>query len=61
MAEHARLGGTGKIPVPSWGKVLYWLIIASKDISVINIQNSFRKCGFTEDLNININVVLDLI
>ena len=61
VAEQARLGGTGKIPASSRGEVLQWLNIAWRSISDNIIQDYFRKCGFTEDQDINIDVVLDLI
>ena len=60
VAEYAGLGGTGKIPAPSRGEVLQWLNIAWRSISDSIIQNYFRKRGFTEYQDINIDVVLDL-
>ena len=60
VAEYARHGGTGKIPTPSRVEVLEWLNIAWGSITDNVIQNSFRKCGFTENQDINIDVALDL-
>ena len=58
--ENTRLGGAGKIPIPVRKKVLEWLNEVWKTFSS-QIVNSFRKCGFTTDVDVDIDVALDFI
>ena len=60
-AEYRRMGGTGKIPVPGRKQVLEWLKKIWRDFPIEIVQNSFKKCGFTDDHDINIDVALDMI
>ena len=61
VAEYERLRGTGKIRAPSRAEVKQLLGIAWNGIPENIVQSYFRKCGFTEDQEINIDAVLDLI
>ena len=61
VAEYNRLGGTRKIPVPGRIQVLQCLNSIWKKFPSRIIQNSFRKCGFTDELDVDINVALELV
>ncbi len=61
VSEYQRLGGIGRIPIPGRAEVLQWLSTVLNEFPSNIIQNAFRKCGFTEDLDIDIDTALDLI
>ncbi len=61
ITEYARMGGVGKIPTPGRAQVLLWLDAIWKDFPAEIIQNSFKKCGFTNDVDIDIDVALDFV
>ena len=49
VAEYARLGRTGKIPIPGHVQILKFLDIIWKQFSSKTVRNSFEKSGFTND------------
>ena len=55
------MGGIGKIPAPTRSDVLNWLNTIWNEFPAETIKNSFRKCGFTENVNLNIETVLEMI
>ena len=61
VVAYEHIGGTGKIPVPGRAEVLEWLDLIWREFSNKIIKNSFKKCGFTNDLDIDVGVALDLI
>ena len=56
VAEYIHLGGTGKIPIPSRVEVLKWLSEIWKILPSQIARNSSKKCAFTNDVNIGIDV-----
>lgn len=61
VAEYSRLGSIGRIPKPWRKKVFEWLYFFRRRFPAEIIQNSFSKCGFAENLDVDIDVVLDFI
>ena len=61
VAEYARLGGTRKISIPGGKQILEFLDIIWKQFPSQTVRNSYKKCGFTNDLGINIDVALESI
>ena len=61
LAEYARLGGIGKILIPGRVEILEFLDIVWKHFLSQIVRNSFKKCGFTNDLGINIDVALEFV
>ena len=61
IAEYTRRGGAGKISIPGRKQVLEWFSEIWKKFSSQILINSFWKCGFTNDLDIDIDVALDFI
>ena len=59
--ENTRLGGAGKIPIPGRENGLEWLNKVWKKFSSQIVKNSFRKYGFTSDLDVDIDVALEFI
>ena len=60
-SKHSNMGGRGKIPTPARNDVLNWLNTIWNEFPAKPIKNSFRKCGFTDDVNLNIEKVLGMI
>ena len=54
------MGGIGKITAPARSDALNWLNIIQNEFHAETIKNSFRKCGFTDDVNSNIETVLEM-
>ncbi len=61
VSEYTRLGGTGKIPVPGRQEVLQSLDKIWREFPTETVLNSFKKCRFTEDRDIDIGVALDML
>ena len=49
------------MPLPGRAEVLELLHLIQRELPNKITKNSFRKCGFTNDSNIEISVALDLI
>ena len=61
VCKYSNMGGSGKIPSPARSDVLEWVNSIWNGFSEKIIKNSFRKFGFTDDVNLSIDTVLDMI
>ncbi len=61
VAEYTRKGETGKVPVPGSIQMLQWLDKIWREFPSDIILNSFKKCGFTDELDIEIHIALELV
>ena len=61
ISKYSNMGGIGKIPTPVRTDILNWLNKIWNEFSAETIKNSFRKCGFTDYVNLNIETVLEMI
>ena len=61
VCKYSNMGGLGKIPSRARSDVLGWVNSIWNGFSEEIIKNSFRKCGFTDDINISIDTVLEMI
>ena len=61
VSKYSNMGRTGKIPTPTRTDVLNWLNTIWNGFSAETIKNSFGKCGLTDEVNLNIETVLEMI
>ena len=61
VSKYFHMGGSGRIPSPARIDVLNWLNPIWNEFSAETVRNSFRKCGFTDDVNLSIDAALEMI
>ena len=61
VSRYSNMGASGKIATPRRIDVLEWVNSIWNEFSPEIIKNSFWKCGFTDDVNLIIDSVLEMI
>ena len=60
VCKYSNMGEPRKVPTPTRINVLNWVNSIWNQFST-GIKNSFRECGFTDDVNLSINAASKMI